>query len=624
MVRTKPIRFLLLTTAIAALFGASARAQYTDYEPPRWRVNGFAGFDLTHTSQSQTNSTTQTDQLFPLGDFRLNGDGFLLDPKFLHINAGFDYQKGANTSDRGDIGMGGVNMAVSTSFLPNSHMPLRVSYTKTDHGVTGLGLDQSNDESRLDVQWDVFRSNLPHIIASFQDYSSTVHVPISFADRTFSERAFNLGASDNWKSWQWSGSFSMGAGTSNGISLSPDSTFDNSTRAGFFNIFRGFWDNKAHLRMENREVWRDDHLAGDGSTNSKEFTNNATFDVQLHPKVSVTAGYAFSQVTFQNNGFASLISGTGPIQLLSLVSSTSNSVSGRVDYHPFSWLRLTQDIREALLSPVDNALESQTSFTDTASTVEADHRWHSFDLMGSYTGRFQITGTSLDRTPNSWSNSFMGRVGWGDPRYLHMVASAQDTHLNLVEQIGGFTDEKRVGLELETHSVKSFRLHAAADYSQVELLNVSGNTRSKIVTYSASADHRRFTLAYTNSFLDGAGALFPLGLLDHQFLVIPLPISQLLATPLLNRTTHAQTVSVVGRPRRRLEVSLAWRIEDTVLATSEQTFNVLQTDARYRLGKFTVEGGYSRNLNDVTLITGVSGTRLAIWYFRIGRDFKLF
>jgi hypothetical protein len=218
----------------------------------------------------------------------------------------------------------------------------------------------------------------------------------------------------------------------------------------------------------------------------------------------------------------------------------------------------------------------------------------------------------------------MGRIGWGDPRYLHLVASAQDTHLNLVEQIGGFTDEKRVGLEAETQRMKQFRLRTAADYSQVELLNVSGNTRSKMVTYSAAVDHRRFTLAYTNSFMDGAGALFPLGLLDHQFLVIPLPIGQLLATPLLDRTTHAQTVSLLTRPRRRLEASVAWRMEDTVLAASEQTFNVLQTDARYRLGKFTVEGGYSRNLNDVTMITGVSGTRLALWYFRIGRDFKVF
>jgi len=624
MARTQPIRTLLLATALAALFSANARAQYSDYEAPRWRVNGFAGFDLTHTLQSQSNSTFETGQLFPLGDLRLIGDGFVVDPKFLHVNGAFDYQKGANTSDRGDLGMGGMNMAVSTAFLPNSHEPLRVSYTKTNHGVTGLGLDQNNDDSRLDVQWDIFRAKLPHIIASYRDYSSTVHVPISFSDHTFSEKALNLGASDTWKSWQWSGSFSTSASTTNGVSPTTlTNTLDNSTRAGFFNLFRGFWDNKAHLRFENRNAWRDEHLEGDGSTRNKELTDSVTFDVQLHPKVFLTAGYAFSQVEFQNNNFASQLPGTGPIQLLSLVANHSNSVTGRVDYHPYSWLRLSQDIRKAFYSPSVGVVESQLSYTDTDSTVEASHRWRRFDFMGSYTGRFQIDSTTLDRAPSSWSNSFTERVAWGDARNLHVAASAQDNRLNLVEQIGGFTEQKRVGLEAETHRIRPLRLRVSAEDSQIDLLNVSGNTRSKMVTYSASADHRLFTVAYTNSFLDGAGALFPLGLIDHQFLVIPLPIGQLVDTPLLNRNTHEQTVSFLGRPRRRLEVSVAWRTEDTVLAASEETFNVFQTDARYRLGKFSLEGGYSRNLNDVTIITGINGTRLALWYFRIGRDFKL-
>ena len=106
--------------------------------------------------------------------------------------------------------------------------------------------------------------------------------------------------------------------------------------------------------------------------------------------------------------------------------------------------------------------------------------------------------------------------------------------------------------------------------------------------------------------------------------MVPLPINALLATPLLNRTTHTQTVSLIGRPRRRLDVAVAWRKEDTRLVNSEQTFNILQADARYRLGKFSLEGGYSRNINDVTVVTGPSGTRLALWYFRIGRDFRVF
>jgi hypothetical protein len=93
---------------------------------------------------------------------------------------------------------------------------------------------------------------------------------------------------------------------------------------------------------------------------------------------------------------------------------------------------------------------------------------------------------------------------------------------------------------------------------------------------------------------------------------------------LLNRSTHTTSVGLIARPRRRLEVSAVWRSEDTQLTNSKQTFNIVQADARYGLGKFTLEGGYSRNLNDVTVITGPSGTRLAIWYFRIGRDFRIF
>lgn len=124
--------------------------------------------------------------------------------------------------------------------------------------------------------------------------------------------------------------------------------------------------------------------------------------------------------------------------------------------------------------------------------------------------------------------------------------------------------------------------------------------------------------------MDGAGALFPLGLIDRQFLVIPLPISQLLATPLLDRTTHSQGLSIIGRPERRLDVLFSWRKEDTQLVASDQTYNYLQASARYRLGRFSLEGGYSRNINNVIVITGLTGNRLAMWYLRIGRDFRIF
>jgi len=622
MPQVTTIRLWLVSLALLAAF--PAYGQYSAPEAPRWRITGFAGFDLSHTSQS-INEGPDNGQLFPLGDLRLNTDGFLLDPRFLHIDAGMDFQKGVNSAERGDLDLGGLNLALGTVFLPKSHVPLRTTYTRTSHGVSGLGLNQNDDDSRLDVEWSMLFPSLPHITAGFQKYDTTVHVPTSFADRSYNELGLNVGVSDAWKQWQWAGNFATGDTSSSGVSgLDLTAPFEGSSRTGSFSASRNFWENKARLRLENRELWRHDTLGGAGSSDSSEFTDTASFNVQLNPQWSVDSGYSFSQLNFQGSTFSNLIPGAGQTRLIALNSGTSHTFTGRVNYRPTDWLRLSQEARTTRSTPAEGLLESETSFTDTSSTVSAEHRWHGFDLNGSYTGRFQLAGTTLDRSPSSWSNSFIGRIGWGDVRYVRLSAVGQDSHLNLVEQIGGFTQERRVGFEAETHQFKFFRLRASADRSRMELLNVSGNTRTGLTSFGFQAEHRLFSVSYTRTYADGAGALFPFALLNNQFLVIQLPVGQLLATPLLDRTTHAQSVSLIARPRRRLDVVFVWRQEETQLTASDQTFSTIQADARYHLGRVTLEGGYSRSLNDVMNITGLVGNRLARWYLRVGRDFRIF
>lgn len=623
MLSQQPIRTFLLMGLLITL-SVAAYGQYPDVEPQRWRVTGFAGVDLSHTSQSITEGT-ESQQFYPLGDLRLNGDGFLLDPRFLRLDVGMDFQKGVNSSQRGDLDTGGLNFALTTAFLPRSHLPLRVTYTRNDHGVSGLGLNQNEDDSRLGVEWNVSFPSLPHISASFQKYDTKVHVPTSFSDRTFDQIGVDLGVSDIWKEWQWAGNFALGNSDSSGVSgLDLTAPFEDSSRTGNFTLNRNFWENKARLRFENRELWRHDALGGDGFSDSREFTDIANFTVQLNRQWSVDTGYGFSKVDFEGSNFGRLIPGGGPTQVISISSGTSNTFTGRVSYRPTDWLRLTQEARTTRSSPTQGLLDSRTSFTDTSSTVSAEHRWHGFDLMGTYIGRYQLSGTTLNESPSSWSNSYIARVAWGDARNVRLTAVAQDNRLNLVEQIGGFTQDKHVGFEAESHRLKLFRLRASADRSWLELLNISGNTRTGITSLSFQAEHRLFTVSYMRSYADGAGALFPLGLFNNQFLVIPLPVGQLVGTPLLDRTTHTQSVSLLARPRRRLDVVFVWRQEDVRLVTSDQTFDILQADARYHLGRVTLEGGYSRNLNDVTSITGPAGNRLARWYVRIGRDFRIF
>src|SRR5262249_2406839 len=165
-------------------------------------------------------------------------------------------------------------------------------------------------------------------------------------------------------------------------------------------------------------LWRHDTLGGAGTSDSSEFTDTASFSVQLNPQWSVDSGYSFSQLNFQGSTFSNLIPGAGQTRLIAFNSGTSHPFTGPLNCRPTDWLRLGQAARTTRSTPAGGLLESETSFTDTSSTVSAEHRWHGFDLTGSYTGRFQLAGTTLERSPSSWSNSFTGRIGWGDVRYV--------------------------------------------------------------------------------------------------------------------------------------------------------------------------------------------------------------
>ncbi len=621
-----PIRKALLITAGVVFCATSALAQYGyDPEPERWHLTGSAGVELQGSDQSIVPSQVGNSQLFPLGDLRLNADGFLLDPRFLHISGGFNFQKGVNESDRGSIDNGGLGLAVSTAFLPRSHIPLRVTYTRNTFGLTGLGVNQDSADSRLDVEWTEMFPSLPRFTVGLQHVSDEVRVPQSFSDRSFQDTGLNLGISDLWKGWEWSANGAIEGGSTSGIAeLGQPTSFDNSTRAAMFNLGHSFWQNNARLTWENRWVSQEQNLGPNGNSDSTELTSHANLNLRLSTRWSAQAGYAFSQVDFNSSNFSANIPGAGQTQVISLTSSTAHALSGRLEYHPKDWLRLSQELRTTLTSPIEQAAESRTSQTESVSTVTAEHRVHGFDLMGSYSGRYQLSSTTLDRSPDSWSNGFNARVGWGSTRTVRLTGVYEKSRLNLVELIGGYTDQQRARLEAETYRLKFVRLRASVEQYRIDILNVSGKTDNQGTNYAATAEHRLFSVTFAKSLGEGAGALFPDNLIPHQFVIIPLPVAQLVATPLLDRTVQSRSLIVIARPNRRLQAGLSWRKEKDLLFAANQFFDVLQFDARYRLGKVSVEGGYSRNLTDVYSPLTMTGDRLTRWYVRIARDFTIF
>ena len=609
---------------VLVLFTTAAWAQ-PEVEPERWHVTGSAGFDLTGSSQTVSPSTASGGQLFPLGDLRLNTDGFVLDPKLLHINGTFGFQKGVNNSNQLSIDNGGWGLAFTTAFLPRSHFPLRVTYARTRFGIDGLDLSQDSDNSRLDIQWLVMLSKLPRISLGFQRYTNDVQVQRTFGERSFRETGANVGLSDDWRGWQWSGNFAVDKGSTTEVAgLELAAPFNDSARFGSFNLWRSFWDGKARLAFDNRETWRHDTLDASGNSDSREFTDSVRFDDQLTSKLSVIAGYSFSQERFDSVNLSNIFGTPGTTQLIGLLSSTAHAVSGGARYRVNSWLHVGQDVRYTHSTPLPGSTESRLSLTDGETIIGSDRRWHGIDLSAEYSGRFQSVGTSFGRSAGSWSNGVNARASWGNVRRARFTGSYDHTRLNLAEQIGGFTQQQRLRGEVESAWLRVFRVRLNGEQARLRILNFSGDTSTSATSFGAALEHRLFTASYSESMGSGVGALFPPLLISRDLVIVPLPIAGLVGTPLLDRDSRARSVSVFAHPVRGLEARFNWRREHNLIFSSAQAFDTLQASARYRLGKMLFEGGYSNDVIDILGLGAHSGERLRRWYFRIARDFKVF
>lgn len=598
-----------------------AQSSYYD-EQPRWHLTGNAGFSYSNATQQPLPSGDPGSYKDILGDLRLLGDGYLLDPRFLHLNLGFNLAQGVTQSSIGSSGNAGKAFAVSVGFLPRSSHPLRVTWTRSDFGNDGFGLKQNNTDSRLDIQWNLIKPNLPRLTVNYQRYANVVNVPESFGDQSYNGNGLNFGASDTWKGWDWSGNFALGSSGSTAVGgLTLASAFDEKYKAANFTVSRSFWERRARLQFENREDWRDDHLAGDGTTNTAEGYTTANFDWQVTNKLSTRAGFAHTSLSFDNTVGA--VPGV-PTTFVGLNSFSSNALSGRVEYKLLPWLRVYEDLRYTRSAPMAETQDSETGLTEMISGATAAYRWRGFDLNGSFALDSQSTSTHFGDANHSFSPQFDARVSWGSVRRVRLTGLISHSRRNLVEQIGGFSQIDRQRVEVETSALHGFRLRGGIEKSTVELLNVSGDTATHQTNFDVSLDARRFTVTAFRTLSDGAGALFPSVIQPPGLLIFPLPIDQLIASPLLDRTTRATGAAAIFRLKRNLELNGNYRVEHTLIPTAAEDFRVIEVRGRYRLGKFTAEGGIGKYKNLSTNTSLLTGTDFTRYYIRIGRDFVIF
>lgn len=614
------------TLLLLFLLALPATAQILDQEtaPERWHVNGNVGFSYNKADQEVQPSNQGSPLSAFLGDVRMNTDGYLLDPKFLHLNGGFDFQRGVTNAELDNMDNSGIAGSIIASFLPRSHIPLAVTYVKTQAGNNGFGLDQSNDYARTSVDWNMLFPKLPKLNIGYDHSSNLVHVANTFADATYKENGVHLGVHDVWAQWQWN--FGAGATSSSSKSISGFSLtepYDSRTRSVNASLMRPFWGEKARLSIDNFNIWRKDTLGGVTMDDTVEHYASSTLFVNPVEKVSTQVGYFMSDVAFQGSSAGFFLPGVGTTVTIPAVSVLSNGVNGRAEYRPLKWLRLAQELRYSTANSPDNQVEVRQSLSESLSTIAVQERWRGFDAIAAYTGHLQHVTTSFDRTNSTWSNDVTTRLSWGNPRLVRLTGIYSRSRLNVVEQIGGFMLQNRARLEAETRHFGNYALLFGVERMRVEYLSFTGDTKQDLTNFDVQLTHPRFSLGVSRNLMDGSGGLFPT-LPDRSTHLVNLPIFQLVGTPLLNRTMYATSVNFTLRARRNLDVNGVWRRENNIFSLSHQSLRTLDVFARYRLGKVTLDAGVARFLNDINTPDIFNGNRLNRVYVRIGRDFSLF
>ena len=158
----------------------------------------------------------------------------------------------------------------------------------------------------------------------------------------------------------------------------------------------------------------------------------------------------------------------------------------------------------------------------------------------------------------------------------------------------------------------------------MEYLSVAGDIKSDTTNYTAQIQGRRLSLSGGHQTLAGAGALFPAVVSAEQWLSIPLPLSELVATPLLNRIERVDTATATLRLRRQFDVAADFMLEKDLLSSSQAKFRTIDVSARYHVGKVRIQAGFGSYEIENTAVPSRTGNLVNRYFLRVTRDFKIF
>jgi hypothetical protein len=618
----------VLTLALAVALPSPGQ----EAPPEHWQSQGVLGADLSRATNTQLflPSTPQNTSEYSTiaGDLNLLLGGYLKDPRLLPFRVNFSEEHGSNSVALGSYRDNVCGFGFDASFLPDRPFPFHIFYQKSEYGATGASFGENSDASSFGFDWSLNVHRLPHLNVRYLKQSNELQLITSVTNTSYRLNEFSIDASDNWKGWKWNGGFADFSTTNNtAAGLNLASPFQESLKVQSLLVNRTFWDNKARFSFIDRLQWQQEQFLGQPGG---QFTDDyATAQLRIDHTAKLSSNYLidFSRVSSTSEALQTASEGTGSsVSLLQVPPINSETFGAGVQYRLTPDWTLFEQFQDYHATAIQTAgvLEAETSLADSLSGASFTKGWRGLDLEARYAGDLQVGGTNLGHHPTTFSNDVDGRVAWGNPRRLRLVASGIDSRDNLVDELGGFTTNRTARLQAENSRLRGWHVRGNVERTRVEFLSVSGDVKSDTTNYSAQIEGRRLSLSGGHQTSTGAGALFPAIVTAEQWLTIPLPLNELVATPLLNRLSHTDTAAATFRVLKQFDVSADYMNERDVLALSQPRFRTTDFSARYRVGKVSIQAGFGYYRIENITIPLRTGNAFNRYYLRVTRDFKIF
>jgi hypothetical protein len=611
---------------LLALAPASAQQQMA---PRPWQLHGSLGYSFSNSETAVLDGPstgTGTDFTTMGADLRLTLNGYFYDPRLVNFYLDFGGRTDANDVNERSFTGRQLAWTFNTSFLPRSSYPFRIYYRQNNTGSRGAGTDVDSENSVLGLEWSLRKPDLPRVDLEFNRYANEVLFPTSLSDVNFRQETWELSANDEWKGWRWlTGASNVESRSSSLAGTGLDEDLTQNMKALDAQAQRSLWGRKAELRLSNRSQWREATIPGAGLSNTADSYLSGSLVVRHSDRLNSSYSYGYSRFRLEEESF--LQAGTDPADPFTLLVSTdfeSHNATGRVSYQLTPFLEAFEEVRYRKLKSPASTVESLRSLAESLSGLSFHRIWRGIEVAADYAGHFQQAGSTAGQSSNSFSNDFGASAAWGDPNRFRVRGMARYAKANFVDQLGGFDDVRRLRLEAETRRLKKVQLRFSAERSRLELLSLSGNIKSEATTWSLDASNRRFSVTFSRTSEDGAGAVFPAGLVQRGIFIVDLPIEELIDSPLLDRVADGTAVSVSLNLIRNLSVRGNWSTQDSLLANSDVLLRRAEIRVRYRIGKISSDFGYGAFRTKTEALDRTTGSDVNRVYFRVARDFNIF